>query len=183
MSEVVVRRLAPESAGDRALMDSLSALVNEVYAEAERGLWRDGADRTSAAELAEMTAAGRIVVATVDGEVVGCVRVDRLAEDLGEFGMLAADRRCRGAGVGRELIRFAEQASLAEGCARMQLELLVPREWKHPSKEFVAAWYERLGYRLTHVGEPAEYLPELAPLLATTCDFRLYHKDLGQRAG
>lgn len=183
MSDVVVDRLPPESAANSALMGTLSAMVNEVYAEAERGLWRDGADRTSATELAELTAAGRIVVASVDDEVIGCVRVDRLANDLGEFGMLAADPRRRGAGIGRELVRFAERTSLAEGCARMQLELLVPREWKHPTKEFLAAWYGRLGYRLTHVGEAAEYLPELAPLLATTCDFRLYHKDLVQRSG
>jgi hypothetical protein len=65
----------------------------------------------------------------------------------------------------------------------MQLELLVPRNWKHPAKEFLAAWYGRMGYRLTHVGAAAEHLPKHAPLLATTCDFRLYHKDLGQRPG
>ena len=183
MADLVVDRLPPAAAGDEALMNSLSAMVNAVYADAERGLWVEGADRTNAAELAGMTASGRIVVATVDGDVVGCVRVDRLADDLGEFGMLAADPRCRGAGIGRELVRFAEQTSEAEGCTRMQLELLVPREWKHPTKEFLAAWYERLGYRLTHVGAPAEFLPDLAPMLATTCDFRLYHKDLGQRAG
>ena len=183
MSEALVDRLSPDAATDTALMTALSTMVNAVYAEAERGLWREGMARTSATELAELTTEGRIAVATVDGEAVGCVRVDRLADDLGEFGMLAADPRCRGAGVGRELVRFAEQTSLAEGCERMQLELLVPRDWKHPNKEFLAGWYGRLGYRLTHVGEPAQHLPDLAPLLATTCDFRIYHKDLVQRAG
>jgi GNAT superfamily N-acetyltransferase len=183
MSEVLVERLAPAAAADTALMTALSTMVNAVYTDAERGIWRDGVTRTSATELAELTEAGRIVVASVDGDVIGCVRVDRLGDELGEFGMLATDPRCQGAGVGRALVRFAEQASRAEGCAQMQLEILVPRDWPHPNKEFLAAWYERMGYRLTHVGEPAEYLPELAPLLATACDFRLYHKDLGQRAG
>lgn len=183
MPSLSVDRLPPDAAGDAVLMTALATMVNEVYAEAERGLWLDGADRTTAAELASQTRFGRIAVARVGAEVAGCVRVDRLGDDLGEFGMLAADPRHRGAGIGRELVRFAERTSRAEGCARMQLELLVPRGWKHPGKEFLAAWYGRLGYRLTHVGEAAEFLPELAPLLATTCDFRLYHKDLGQRPG
>jgi hypothetical protein len=28
----------------------------------------------------------------------------------------------------------------------MQLELLVPRDWRHPSKEFLKSWYGRRGY-------------------------------------
>jgi hypothetical protein len=29
----------------------------------------------------------------------------------------------------------------------MQLEVLVPRQWSHRSKEFLKAWYTRIGYR------------------------------------
>jgi hypothetical protein len=60
----------------------------------------------------------------------------------------------------------------------MQLELLVPRTWKHPSKEFLAGWYRRIGYSVTRRGTIDESYPQLAPRLATACDFVVYHKDL-----
>jgi GNAT superfamily N-acetyltransferase len=92
--------------------------------------------------------------------------------------MLVADPARRGVGVGGELIRFAEARTLSEGRCTMRLELLVPREWTHPTKEFLAAWYGRLGYRIVRTGTIDEAYPDLAPLLATPCDFVIYHKEL-----
>ena len=60
----------------------------------------------------------------------------------------------------------------------MQLELLVPRGWSHPSKVFLDQWYTRMGYRVTRTGAIEEAYPELAPLLATPCDFLIYRKPL-----
>jgi hypothetical protein len=60
----------------------------------------------------------------------------------------------------------------------MQLEVLVPRTWSHPTKEFLAEWYPRLGYRKVRVGTIDESYPDLAPLLATPCDFVIYRKEL-----
>ena len=34
----------------------------------------------------------------------------------------------------------------------MQLELLVPRGWSHPTEQFLATWYTRIGYRVTRTG-------------------------------
>jgi hypothetical protein len=53
---------------------------------------------------------------------------------VGELGLLAAHPERRGDGLGRELVRFAEELSLQRGLATMQLELLVPRGWSHPTK-------------------------------------------------
>jgi hypothetical protein len=60
----------------------------------------------------------------------------------------------------------------------MQLELLVPREWSHPSKEFLTAWYTRIGYRPVRTGRLEESYPALAAHLATPCDLVIHHKDL-----
>jgi hypothetical protein len=57
--------------------------------------------------------------------------------------------------------------------------VLFPREWSHPSKEFLAAWYDRLGYRKVRTGAIEESYPHLAPLLATSCDYVIYNKSLG----
>jgi GNAT superfamily N-acetyltransferase len=172
-------QLLPAAASDDArLMERISDLTNEVYTVAEEGLWTDGATRTTVDEVAELTAAGEIAVARLRGQIAGSVRVQRLDESTGEFGMLVADLAHRGVGIGRELVRFAEQTCRADGLGNMQLELLVPRDWTHPTKEFLAAWYTRIGYRVARTGTIDEAYPALAPLLATPCDFVIYQKDL-----
>ena len=172
-------QIAPTAAAmDAALVDELAGLVNRVYADAEAGLWADGAPRTTAAEMAGLIAAGQIAVARAEQEIVGAARIQRLDTGKGELGMLVADPDHRGTGVGRELVRFAERWSHEQGLDTMQLEVLVPRHWTHPSKEFLKAWYTRTGYRPVRTGQLEESYPDLAPLLATQCDFVIYHKDL-----
>jgi len=167
-----------EVLGDAGASARLAELINEVYAVAEEGLWLDGTQRTTPDEVAGFVRDGEIVVARVDDEVVGCLRLQRLDERTSEFGMLAADPARRGLGIGRELVRFAERTSHEQGRGTMQLEVLVPREWTHPSKKFLTEWYTRIGYRVTRTGTIDEDYPHLAPLLATPCDFVIYHKNL-----
>ena len=76
--------------------------------------------------------------------------------------MLCADPAHRGIGIGRELIRFAERKARADGMTTMQLELLVPRGWTHPEKQFLADWYSRIGYRVARTGTIDELYPDLA---------------------
>lgn len=172
-------RIAPAAAAeDTALVNQLAALVNSVYAVAEEGLWADGTPRTTPTEMAELIATGQIAVARAEEQIVGAVRVQRLDTGEGELGMLVADPAHRGTGVGRELVQFAERWSREQGLDTMQLEVLVPRKWSHPSKEFLKAWYPRVGYHPVRTGQIEETYPELAPLLATPCDFVIYHKSL-----
>jgi ribosomal protein S18 acetylase RimI-like enzyme len=175
---LAIQLLPGAESANAELMARIAELINRVYAVAEDGLWTPGATRTTRDEVSELTRAGQIAVARLNGRVVGCVRVQRLDEGTGEFGMLAADPAHRGVGVGRELVRFAERKSSAEGVRSMQLELLVPRGWTHPTKLFLAAWYTRIGYRVARTGAIEEAYPALAPLLATPCDLVLYHKRL-----
>ncbi|HEV2780455.1 MAG TPA: GNAT family N-acetyltransferase [Actinophytocola sp.] len=175
---VQIRLLPAAASSDLGLMADLTDLINKVYAESEHGLWVDGAARTSVEELAELTEAGQLAVARMDGLLAGCVRIQRLDDGAGEFGMLAADPRHRGIGIGRGLIDFAERTCRAAGADEMQLELLVPRNWTHPHKEFLATWYTRIGYRPTRTRSIEEAYPALAPLLATPCDIVVYRKSL-----
>jgi GNAT superfamily N-acetyltransferase len=156
----------------------LADLINEVYAVAESGLWRAGAKRTTSAELAGLIRAGEIVVATRDDEILGCVRVHDVTADTSEFGILVADPEKRNVGVGNALLDFAEERSRERGMRAMQLELLVPREWSHPSKEFLKGWYGRRGYRPISTRRMDLAYPHLAPLLATPCDLEVHEKPL-----
>jgi GNAT superfamily N-acetyltransferase len=178
-SPVVEVAIVPQAdAADNVLMARIAELVNRVYAEAEKGLWRDGADRTDAPGIAAMVHAGELAVARLDGRLVGAVRIRRLDPGLAEFGMLVASPEHRGIGIGRALVAFAKDWARQQGLSRMQLEVLAPRTWTHPVKEFLRDWYTRIGYRQTRTGRLADACPALQPQLATPCDFAVYHKNL-----
>ena len=175
--------LSSAAAQDASLVSALTGLINGVYAEAEYGLWKDGTTRTTEEEVAGLTRSGEIAAVVAGepaarGHLLGCVRIQRLDAGMSEFGMLAVAASHRGIGMGRELVLFAEATARGAGHATMQLELLVPRDWKHPSKEFLAQWYGRLGYTVFRTGSTDEFYPHLTPLLATPCDFVVYRKDI-----
>ena len=178
-AEITVGLLGAADSRDPRLVDQLTRLINDVYMTAESGLWQDGVTRTTGSELAELIERGEIAVATRDGRIAGMVRIHDVAGDTSEFGMLVAAPDERGSGIGRALIEFAERHSRERGMRTMQLELLVPRDWRHETKEFLKGWYGRLGYRLTRTVTIHDAHPDLAPLLATSCDVTVYEKPLG----
>jgi hypothetical protein len=61
----------------------IADLVNLVYAESERGLWKDGARRTDAEEITALVEAGQLAVARLDGRLAGdrLHRVGTIGED------------------------------------------------------------------------------------------------------
>jgi GNAT superfamily N-acetyltransferase len=168
-----LRPLGPDDAG---LAPPLADLVNVVYAVAEAGMWQEGAARTSAAEVAQLIGDGEIVVAFRGADPVGMVRLRDVRADTSEFGMLVAAPTERNTGVGRALLDFAERQTAERAMTTMQLELLVPREWTHPSKAFLKDWYGRRGYRLVRTGKLEDSYPHLAPHLATPCDLEVHAK-------
>jgi GNAT superfamily N-acetyltransferase len=156
----------------------LSDLINEVYDDAESGMWRRKGIRTSPSEVERLLRARALILAEIDSALVGSVNVNLMSDGVGEFGMLVADRRYRGEGIGSALVRRAETWAREHECHTMRLEILTPRHWTHPSKEFLRQWYSRIGYA-PQATEPFESMhPELVPELATACDFTVWHKTL-----
>ncbi|GAA0564756.1 GNAT family N-acetyltransferase [Paractinoplanes ferrugineus] len=171
--------IAPQSsAADPELRTGVADLVNKVYAVAEDGLWAGEVDRTSPAEIGALIDAGELVVARDGAEIIGAARVQRLPSGEGEVGMLVTHPARRGAGLGGDLLAYAEDWARGQGRHTMQLELLVPKTWSHPVKEFLRGWYTRSGYRVVRVTDLAESFPALAPRLATPCDFLIFNKPL-----
>jgi GNAT superfamily N-acetyltransferase len=177
-SDLEIALADPADAEKTGFVAQVTDLINVVYAEAEKGLWQPDTDRTNVDEVAAVVRARELAVARLDGHLVGAVRLQRLDGDLGEFGMLVASPQHRGIGIGRLLVAFAEGWARDRNLGVMQLELLVPRTWTHPVKEFLRGWYTRIGYRRVRTGRLDEAYPALQPLLATPRDFTIYHKDL-----
>lgn len=177
MSDAV--RITELAAGDGPeVCAAVAGIVNSVYAVAEDGMWVSGTMRTSVSEIDEMIRAGEIVAAWLGDTLVGCIRVVRLDEHTAEFGMLATLPRFRGLGIGRKLVRFAEQRCAAAGCEVMQLEVIRPRDVELPPKQFLAPWYAAVGYRPVGTAPIDAAHPELVEMLAVPCEVDRYCKDL-----
>jgi GNAT superfamily N-acetyltransferase len=174
----MIAHVPPERSADEKYVAEVTGLVNAVYAAAEEGIWIDGTDRTSPAEVAAIIAAGELVEARDGEDLLGVARVRRLPGGEGEFGMLVAHPARRGAGLGRDLVAYAENWARERDLRTMQLELLFPQTWTHPVKQFLHDWYTRLGYRVVRTGDFAEEYAALVPRLATPCDFLVFHKPI-----
>jgi GNAT superfamily N-acetyltransferase len=158
----------------------LSDLINEVYDDAESGMWKRKGTRTNPAEVERFLRAQALILAEIDGLLVGSVNVNLMSDGVGEFGMLVADLNHRGKGIGSALVDRAENWARDMACHTMRLELLTPRSWTHPSKEFLKQWYSRIGYKLQATESFEILYPDLVPELATECDFTVWHKPLAR---
>ena len=98
-------------------------------------------------------------------------------KDTACLGMLVCDPTCRGKGIGTRLIDSAEiWAKDINNCVTMRLEILSPRCFRLESKEFLKAWYSRIGY-VSGKTEPFEDKePHLVDKLACDCDFTVWLK-------
>ncbi|KAK3346647.1 hypothetical protein B0T25DRAFT_521020 [Lasiosphaeria hispida] len=183
----------PSITSDTALMARLTELVNAVYTAAEEGLFSPAYQRTSADELRQLIRARELALAWRSditaptsqtpsaipaSALVGCVRITSLSPTHGDFGMLVCDPTFRGSGTGRDLVKFAEEASRAAGKTVMQCELLVSVDFSHPFKTRMQGWYERMGYQVVKNGDFGADYPHIAPHLITKTEYRVFEKAL-----
>jgi GNAT superfamily N-acetyltransferase len=175
---VDIRVLEPEAARDETLVVELARIVNDAYAVGEAGLWLEGTTRTTPAEIADAIRSGGQLAATLDGRLVGCAYVRPLDHGTADLGLISTAPDQWGGGIGRRLIRSAEELMRSRGVTTMQLELLVPKEWDHPAKEHLRAWYTRLGYRVVRTAPFDQVAACLACRLATPCEFLIFRKPL-----
>ncbi len=94
---------------------------------------------------------GRILLAMLDGAVVGCLQfnvihgVSQCGTSVAQVeGVRVASVR-RGAGIGRALMRHALAEAVAAGCGAMQLT-------SRQDRVEAQAFYERLGFERSHIG-------------------------------
>ncbi len=177
-AQKVTTRFPIESDLGAGNIKRLSDLINEVYDDAESGMWKRKGTRTNPAEVERLLRAQALILAEIDDVPVGSVNVNLMSDGVGEFGMLVADLNHRGKGIGSALVDRAENWAHDMACHTMRLELLTPRHWTHPSKEFLKRWYSRIGYKPQATDSFEILHPEQVPELATECDFTVWHKSL-----
>jgi ribosomal protein S18 acetylase RimI-like enzyme len=130
---------------------ALHSLIESAYRgdSARRG-WTHEADmlggqRTDEDALAEMLTdpTQQILVAEVDGLLVGSVQVQRHDDGRAYLGQLAVDPDQQAGGIGSRLIEAAEALAVSEfGASVMEMTVIVQRTE-------LTAYYARRGYRET----------------------------------
>jgi GNAT superfamily N-acetyltransferase len=156
--------------GGKGYEARIAEIINAAYDAGEAGIWESGWKRMSVEGVERLVAAGEIAVAWQDGEPVGCIRIRRLDDGAGMFGMLSVDPVAHGTGLGKALIAFAE--ATYPDADEMELELLIPRAALHPHKQRLHEWYSRLGY--VQIGRR----DFVEPGLAGPADLWVYRKNL-----
>jgi GNAT superfamily N-acetyltransferase len=121
--------------------------------------------------------------ARVEGRLVGCAYVRQLDAGTADLGLISTATDHWGCGIGRELVRSAEELMRSRGVTTMQLELLVPKGWVHPEKNKLQAWYMRLGYRVVRSAPFEQIAAHLAPQLAVPCEILIFQKSLTEVPG
>lgn len=109
-----------------------------------------GGQRTDEGELLGILAdpARALLLAEVEGVLIGCVQVADQDGGLAYLGLLTVDPARQAGGLGRRLIGAAEAEAVARfGASRMEMTVIRQRS------ELIA-WYERRGYRLTGETRP-----------------------------
>lgn len=172
-SELRVREARPEEVA------RVVELVNDAYGRTETPSgWTSEDDilegpRVEASEVRGILESpeGTMLVAGLEGDLVGCVHVQRLEEGASEIGMLSVRPDLQDRGLGRGVLAAAEEHARAEHEApRAVLHVLTVRE------ELIE-WYQRRGYELTGATKPFE--PEdpqrsmVGPLAFAVLDKRL----------
>ena len=159
-------------------VNHLTDLINRVYDNAESGIWKPKVMRTTADEVRKYLESSNLILSEVDNVIVGSVHVEKLEDNVTEFGMLVSSLECRGIGIGSKLVQAAEKWAKDQGCTTMRLTLLTPRSWKHPSKEFLKEWYARIGYKPQFTEPLEKTYPDKVHELATDCDYTVWLKPL-----
>ncbi len=119
-----------------AVLEDLAALVRlygQLYPEVERP---EGVDDVPIWRAMEATPGRRVLVAELDGQVIGTVDVSVVPNlpRRGEPALLVenvvVDESHRGRGVGRSLMAAAEDIGVAAGCYKLQLSAADPEAFR-----------------------------------------------------
>lgn len=167
-------------ANPSALKKQYEILI-QAYAETETEIWGENYVRISLNEYRELIENEMVFTAFLENELVGTLFLSDNGNCVFSFGLLAVDFSKKGFGIGRALIKTAEQTAIKLGGEVMALEILKPRNQSVPFKEQLAKWYQRQGYEFVFSKSFIELKPtkiEKAKELITDAVFDCYEKKL-----
>ena len=159
-------------------LDLLGNLINSVYKDAEKGMWKDSFKRVSQEELRMLVADSKISLALIDSKIVASILSSKINSESYELGMLVCDPNHRHKGIGKKLINYVEREAKIDGAIFMRLQILHPKNWHQETKEILKEWYPSLGYILKDSINADSELGDLLLDLSSEMLMSNYEKEL-----
>jgi ribosomal protein S18 acetylase RimI-like enzyme len=138
-------------------VEAIAKLVNSAYRgdHAKKG-WTTEADlidgtRTDALALVEIIKRPDTTILKYEreGNIVGCVEL-KMSDSKLYLGMLTVEPGIQGGGIGKEMLRTAEDFAKAQGCRSVYMTVITIRQ------ELID-WYKRHGYVDTGARKPFSF--------------------------
>ena len=159
----------------------LNALINSAYRgeDSKRG-WTTEADLLTGARIDEeelikiiFSRDTFILKYAEDKKIIACMLLEKRANAL-YLGMLTVSPELQGKGVGKELLKAAEQYAMQFECDKIEMSVISIRH------ELIE-WYQRHGYKDT--GKRKQFPVELKKfeISATPLEFLILEKDVIQK--
>lgn len=127
--------------------DRIAALVNRAFLAES---WFKSTDRTNASQVRELLSKGVFLLLEENARLVACVYLEPRGDRV-YLGMLSVEQDVQGRGLGRRMMREAEDFSRRAGHVAIDLRIVHVREELPP-------YYRQLGY--VEAGtEPAQNFP------------------------
>lgn len=141
-----IRKSTPD---DIHLAQDITDLVNKIYLDAERNMYKANSTRIAQAVVETYIKEGLLGIAFTDGKLSGVIKTKEMKEKPGtfNFGMFAVDYDFRGDGIGQKLVDYVEGVAKEHGATHMQLEILRPLNFEDVDKERLKKWYTKIGYK------------------------------------
>ena len=128
------------------------SVTTRIADDADLSVLRDLDEHLSPGDLVGLVSAGRVMVAEVDGVVVGCLRWGMFWDEVPFMNLLWLLPEWRGQGIGTSLVEAWETAQVGSGHTMVLTSTV--------SAETAQQFYRRLGYvdsgALLLPDEPAE---------------------------
>lgn len=121
---------------------SLAVVYRSAYRENRELGFPASAGSVTSPTVADWIRESRLSVATIDGDIVGGVRLELEATDRAKLSRFGVDESHKGGGIGSELLDHAEKQASDRGYTTIWLT--TPED--HP---YLPAFYRRRGYEKT----------------------------------
>ena len=155
-------------------IETLALMVNAVYTESEKGLFKPGPlHRTSKESLTKLIHNQELMILRLNTEIKGCAQVTPVDNNRSKVGMITIHPDLKGKGFGKIMLSAIEDEARQQSKQALMLDLLAPITWVQDHKKFLATWYERVGFKAI---SKAPF--ENKDMLATDCEFIVYEKML-----
>lgn len=157
----------------------LARLVNSAYrGDSSRKGWTTEADllegtRTDEAGIRELITRANhaILICERSGELLGCVEIDTSNPHKLYLGMLTVNPDLQGKGIGKILMKAAEEEGAKSGCHSVYMTVISVR------KELIE-WYKRQGYQETGERKPFSFNDPRFGLPKKSLEFIVLEKKL-----